>query len=191
MNSWFMQLNGLIAQREAGELSEEGFEEKKKLLWQLEQDLAELGKRIDAAAEAHARNDRFQMRLMEIQLEPEGLDLSGRIDWLNGLQEAFEFELSQLDSPQREEGAIESALSLDESPLSEEEQASVTQEVEVLVSELRDRLSKLRGERLDADVWTRADEMDDALYRNGSEHVNKWRQRVLNQAHLLDVLEKE
>ena len=44
---------------------------------------------------------------------------------------------------------------------------------------------------MDADIWIQADAIDDALYRNGSENVGQWQQRVRQQTHLLARLEIE
>ena len=191
MNSWFVQLNALIALRESGALSEQAFEDHKKRLWQLEQDLAALGKRIDSASEEYAHNERFQMRLMEMQIEPDGLDLSGREQWLIALKNAFEKELSSVSIQGNDTGGTDESAIVDEVALSLEECQLIKSELDTLVAELRDRITTLRGERLDADIWTRADQIEDALYRNGSEHVNQWRQRVLLQSDLLTALERE
>ena len=63
MNSWFTQLNQLIALRESGDISDEDFQDHKQRLWRLEQALTGLGQRIDAS-KVHIDNAPFQMRLM-------------------------------------------------------------------------------------------------------------------------------
>ena len=72
--------------------------------------------------------------------------------------------------------------------LSPEEEQDLLMETKELVEELKTEIFSLRSERLDTEFWTQSNQIEDALYRNGSEPVIRWNRRVLAQKEKLQSL---
>lgn len=179
MNSWFEQLNRLIARRESGELSEEAFQEQKKRLWQLQQDLDIFHGRLEKEEKRFADDDIFQMQILAFQIEEADLDLAEREARVLRLEEELTAAVAEAEA--RMVSTDASTVPLTHAEISPEEEATLLEETQKRVEELRSRIFILRSERLDPEFWTLSNQIDDALYRNGSEPVAQWHQRVLAQ----------
>ena len=60
-----------------------------------------------------------------------------------------------------------------------------------LVDTLREQIHIIRSERLDPEIWTTCNQIEDELYRNGSEDVEQWSHRVAVQQRRLQALPPE
>jgi hypothetical protein len=186
MNAWFEQLNQLIALREAGELSEEEFQDHKKRLWQLNQDLDAFNKIVDREEKRFPGDDVFQMRLFEIQIENPDLDLAGREGDL--LRMRAELQSAVEEAEARQADAVSTTSDVADESHSPADEAALLETTRELVGELRSQILVLRAERLDTDFWTVSNQIEDALYRNGSEPAASWHRRVLEQRKRLAQL---
>ena len=183
MNAWFTQLNRLIARRESGELTEEAFQDYKKRLQILHTNVNEFDKKVEEARKRFADDDTFQMQILELQIEDEAWELEDReaflLQWKSDLEAAIEKALLRNVVQNTETETLVSSV------LTTEQKASLQKETQTLVSGLREKIHVLRSERLDPEIWIHCNQIEDALYRNGSEDVEVWNRRVLKQQHIL------
>ena len=186
MSNWFTQLNKLIAQRESGELDEEAFQDHKKRLWKLQQQQSAFDQRLGEFEAQFAGDDIFQMRLLELQIESPDLPLAAQENILKDKEAALIEAVEQATKRQLEEP--EQLIEDDHNELDTIDEAALLEATKVLVEELKSSIFVLRSERLDTEFWTLSNQIEDALYRNGSEAVQSWHQRVLNQQKRLQDL---
>jgi hypothetical protein len=190
MNAWFKQLNRLVALRDSGELSEESFQEQKKRLWTLEQGVGEYNRQVGKEEKRFAADDIFQMRILELQIEGPEQGLADREENLLLRKQGLALAVEEALARSRTSSAVQEEYDGGEEELDAETLAKLLEETKALVAGLRDMILVLRSERLDAGFWTASNQIEEALYRNGSEAVSRWRQRVLEQKERLEELKR-
>ncbi len=188
MNAWFEQLNKLIALRESGQLSDDEFADHKKRLWNLQQELGEFAKEIEKEEARFAGDDVFQMRLLELQIEDDTLDVPGREAELVRMKKDLAEAVSEAEARASGGASSGTAEEAEVQTLSPEEEQNLLVETKELVEALKTEIFSLRSERLDTEFWTQSNQIEDALYRNGSEPVIRWNRRVLAQKDKLQSL---
>ena len=186
MSNWFAQLNKLIAQRESGELDEEEFQDHKKRLWKLQEQQAAFDQRLGEFEAQFAADDIFQMRILELQIESPDLPLASQENILKDKETALLDAVEQAKT--RNQAEPQQLAENDHNELDTMDEATLLESTKTLVEQLKSSIFVLRSERLDTEFWTLSNQIEDALYRNGSEAVKSWHQRVLIQQKRLQEL---
>lgn len=189
MNAWFTQLNRLIARKETGELSEETFQEYKKRLQNLHTELNGFEARVAQEKSRFANDDTFQMQLLELQIESDDWELEDREQALLAWRAKLENIIAKALSRQTSTSApTENFVSTTLTPI---QKATLQKETQNLVNTLREQIHIIRSERLDPEIWTTCNQIEDELYRNGSEDVERWSHRVQVQQKRLQAIPPE
>ena len=186
MNAWFQQLSKLIAMRDAGQLTEEEFQEHKTRLSLLQEKLAAFNRRLSKEEAQFGGDDAFQMRILELGIEDDNMSLETRETRLLAMEE--ELDRAVEEAEERASMMVDTEYSRPLGVvLSPEEEASLLQQTRTMVEEIKSEIFRLRSERLDMDFWAQCNKLEEALYRNGSEPVAAWNRRVVAQR---DILQK-
>ena len=189
MNAWFTQLNRLIARREAGELSEETFQEYKRRLQTLHENLNAFEQRVAQEKDRFANDDTFQMQILELQIEDDAWELEDRERALREWQGALETIIAKALS--RETTDKSQTTTFVSTSMSAQQKEDLRQRTQQEVDALREKIHIIRSERLDPEIWTTCNQIEDALYRNGSEDVEQWNHRVQTQHRRFNAIPPE